>query len=188
MVNNILSLSAYWGIAVSIVGYAIGVFLNKKLKNGFVNPLLISIVFVILVLLCFHIDYDKFKTSSEMLSWLLTPATVCLAIPLYEQLSLLKDNYKAVLGMGLADELGGIDTVAAAAIIITGIVGNVFCKSVCKIFKITHPVAVGIAIGTSSHAVGTSKAFEIGEVEGAMSSLSIAVAGIITVVAIQLFV
>ena len=90
--------------------------------------------------------------------------------------------------MGLADELGGIDTVAAAAIIITGIVGNVFCKSVCKIFKITHPVAVGIAIGTSSHAVGTSKAFEIGEVEGAMSSLSIAVAGIITVVAIQLFV
>lgn len=228
MVNNILSLSAYWGIAVSIIGYAIGVLLNKKLKNGFVNPLLISIVFVILVLLCFHIDYDKFKTSSEMLSWLLTPATVCLAIPLYEQLSLLKDNYKAVLGgivagvftslisvfllcvlfnfhtdlrisllpksittaigMGLADELGGIDSVAAAAIIITGIVGNVFCKSVCKIFNITHPVAVGIAIGTSSHAVGTSKAFEIGEVEGAMSSLSIAVAGIITVIAIQIFV
>lgn len=228
MISNVLSLSAYWGIAVSIVGYAIGVFLNKKLNNGLVNPLLISIVFVILVLLCFHIDYDKFKESSEVLSWLLTPATVCLAIPLYEQLSLLKKNYKAVLGgiiagvftsllsvfalcilfnfqadlrisllpksittaigMGLADELGGIDTVAAAAIIITGIIGNVLCKSVCKMFNITHPVAVGIAIGTSSHAVGTSKAFEIGEVEGAMSSLSIAVSGIITVVAIQLFV
>ncbi|MDO4301341.1 MAG: LrgB family protein [Clostridia bacterium] len=228
MISNILTLSAYWGIAVSILGYGIGVLLNKKLKNGFVNPLLISITFVIIVLVCFNIDYEKYRESSEILSWLLTPATVCLAIPLYEQLSLLKDNYKAVLGgitagvftsllsvfllcvlfkfedgmrisllpksittaigMGLAEELGGIDTIAASAIIITGIIGNVICRSVCKVFKITHPVAVGIAIGTASHAVGTTKAFEIGEVEGAMSSLSIAVSGIITVAAIQLFV
>lgn len=228
MISNILKLSAYWGIAVSILGYGIGVLLNKKLKNGLVNPLLISIVFVISVLVCFNIDYENYRESSEILSWLLTPATVCLAIPLYEQLSLLKNNYKAVLGgiiagvftsllsvfllcvlfqfeegmrisllpksittaigMGLAKELGGIDTIAASAIILTGIIGNVLCVSVCKLFNIKHPVAIGIAIGTSSHAVGTSKAFEIGEVEGAMSSLSIAVSGIITVAAIQLFV
>lgn len=227
MINNILENSAYWGIAVSVVGYGIGVILNKKLKTGIANPLLISIVFVIAVLLVFNIDYEKYRESSEILSWLLTPATVCLAVPLYEQIHLLKKNYKAVMGgiisgvfaslisvalfcllfgldkgieisllpksittaigMSLADELGGIDTLAAAAIIVTGIVGNVMCRGVCKIFKITEPVAVGIAIGTSSHAVGTSKAFEIGEVEGAMSSLSIAVAGIITVAAIQIF-
>ena len=227
MINNILENSAYWGIAVSVVGYGIGVILNKKLKTGIANPLLISIVFVIAVLLVFNIDYEKYRESSEILSWLLTPATVCLAVPLYEQIHLLKKNYKAVMGgiisgvfaslisvalfclmfgldkgieisllpksittaigMSLADELGGIDTLAAAAIIVTGIVGNVMCGGVCKIFKITEPVAVGIAIGTSSHAVGTSKAFEIGEVEGAMSSLSIAVAGIITVAAIQIF-
>lgn len=227
MINNILENSAYWGIAVSVVGYGIGVILNKKLKTGIANPLLISIVFVIAVLLVFNIDYEKYRESSEILSWLLTPATVCLAVPLYEQIHLLKQNYKAVMGgiisgvfaslisvalfcllfgldkgieisllpksittaigMSLADELGGIDTLAAAAIIVTGIVGNVMCRGVCKIFKITEPVAVGIAIGTSSHAVGTSKAFEIGEVEGAMSSLSIAVAGIITVAAIQIF-
>ena len=227
MINNILENSAYWGIAVSVAGYGIGVLLNKKLKTGIANPLLISIVFVIAVLLVFNIDYEKYRESSEILSWLLTPATVCLAVPLYEQIHLLKKNYKAVMGgiisgvlaslisvalfcllfgldkgieisllpksittaigMSLADELGGIDTLAAAAIIVTGIVGNVMCRGVCKIFKITEPVAVGIAIGTSSHAVGTSKAFEIGEVEGAMSSLSIAVAGIITVAAIQIF-
>ena len=209
------------------MGYGIGVILNKKLKTGIANPLLISIVFVIVVLMVFHIDYEKYRESSEILSWLLTPATVCLAVPLYEQIYLLKKNYKAVMGgiisgvfaslmsvaifcllfgldkgieisllpksittaigMSLADELGGIDTLAAAAIIVTGIVGNVMCRGVCKVFKITEPVAVGIAIGTSSHAVGTSKAFEIGEVEGAMSSLSIAVAGIITVAAIQIF-
>lgn len=227
MINNILENSAYWGIAVSVVGYGIGVLLNKKLKTGIANPLLISIVFVIAVLMVFNIDYERYRESSEILSWLLTPATVCLAVPLYEQIHLLKKNYKAVMGgiisgvfaslisvalfcllfgldkgieisllpksittaigMSLADELGGIDTLAAAAIIVTGIVGNVMCRGVCKIFKITEPVAVGIAIGTSSHAVGTSKAFEIGEVEGAMSSLSIAVAGIITVAAIQIF-
>lgn len=228
MISNILNNSAYWGIAISVIGYGIGVLLNRKLKTGIANPLLISIAFVIVVLIVFNIDYEEYRESSEMLSWLLTPATICLAVPLYEQLHLLKANYKAVMGgiiagvftslisvfifciifgfsrdmeisllpksittaigMSLADELGGVDTLAAAAIIVTGIVGNVMCKGVCKVFKITEPVAVGIAIGTSSHAVGTSKAFEIGEVEGAMSSLSIAVAGIITVGAIQLFI
>lgn len=228
MINSVLENSTYWGIAVSIAGYGIGVFLNKKLKTAIANPLLISIVFVIAVLVVFNIDYEKYRASSEILSWLLTPATVCLAIPLYEQIHLLKKNYKAVtggilsgvfvslisvaffctifgldkeieisllpksittaIGMSLADELGGIDTLAAAAIIVTGILGNVMCKGVCKLFRITDPVAVGVAIGTSSHAVGTSKAFEIGEVEGAMSSLSIAVAGIITVAVIQIFV
>lgn len=104
------------------------------------------------------------------------------------KISLLPKSITTAIGMGLAEELGGIDTIAAAAIIVTGIAGNVMCKGICKVFKINEPVAVGVAIGTSSHAVGTTKAFEIGQVEGAMSSLSIAVAGIITVAAIQLFV
>ena len=67
------------------------------------------------------------------------------------------------------------------AIIISGIIGAVVAPTVCKVFKITNPVAVGVSIGTASHAVGTSKAFEIGETEGAMSSLSIGIAGVITV-------
>ena len=82
MINSVLADSAYWGIAVSVVGYGIGVLLNKKLKNGIINPLLISIAFVIAVLLIFNIDYEEYRESSEMLSWLLTPATVCLAVPL----------------------------------------------------------------------------------------------------------
>ena len=98
MINNILENSAYWGIAVSVVGYGIGVLLNKKLKTGIANPLLISIVFVIAVLMVFNIDYERYRESSEILSWLLTPATVCLAVPLYEQIHLLKQNYKAVMG------------------------------------------------------------------------------------------
>lgn len=161
------------------------------------------------------------------LSWLLTPATVCLAIPLYEEFELLKSNVRAVMcgiisgvltslitilvlamffgltheeyvtllpksittaiGMGVSEELGGYVTITVAVIIITGVIGNILAEFICKIFRIEEPIAKGIAIGSAAHAIGTAKAMEIGEVEGAMSSLSIAVAGILTVVGASVF-
>ena len=168
-----------------------------------------------------------YEDGSQLLSYLLTPSTVCLAIPLYQQMGLLKKNMKAILagilsgvftslagvwvfstlfhldkqiyatllpksittaiGMGISEELGGIVTITVAAIIITGIIGNVLAETICRVFKIEEPVAKGIAIGSSSHALGTAKALELGEIEGAMSSLSIAVAGILTVIAAPIF-
>lgn len=89
--------------------------------------------------------------------------------------------------MGVSDELGGIVTITVAVIIITGVLGNIIAEAVCKIFRIKEPVAVGIAIGSSAHAVGTARAMEIGEIQGAMSSLSIAVAGLLTVVGASVF-
>ena len=152
----------------------------------------------------------------------MTPSTVCLAVPLYQQLHLLRKNAKAVIlgitsgviisltsvlllsklfglnhqqyvtmlpksittaiGMGVSEEMGGIVTITVASIIITGILGNMMAELICKIFRITEPVAKGIAIGTSAHAVGTAKAIEMGEIEGAMSGLAIAVAGLLTVI------
>ncbi|QSX07368.1 LrgB family protein [Sedimentibacter sp. zth1] len=205
----------------------IGVLIKNKFKFDFLNPLLISIIFVIGVLTIFKIDYDTYNESAKYLSYLLTPATVCLAIPLYRQLELLKNNFKAVIvgitsgvisslgsilllsylfkftheqyvtllpksittaiGIGVSNELGGIVTITVAAIVVTGIIGNVIAMLVCKIFKIKEPVAVGLAIGTASHAIGTSKALEIGEIEGAMSSLSIAVSGLLTVIVASIF-
>ena len=210
--------SVFFGVAISILAYELGVFLKKKLKLAVFNPLLISIVAVIVFLVAFHIPY---------LSYLLTPATVCLAIPLYEQFELLKQNVAAIfaglisgvltsvicvlvlsllfhfdhaqyvtllpksittaIGMGISEELGGYVTITVAVIIITGIIGNVLAETICRVFKIEEPVAKGIAIGSSSHALGTAKALELGEIEGAMSSLSIAVAGILTVIAAPIF-
>ena len=74
------------------------------------------------------------------------------------------------------------------SISITGIFGAVMAETLCKLFQIREPIARGLAIGTASHALGTSKAMELGEIEGAMSSLSIVVAGIMTVVSICVFV
>ena len=204
-----------------------GSVLKKKLKIAILNPLLVSIIVTIVVLVVADVDYDVYNEGAKYLSWFLTPATVCLAIPLYEQWELLKHNYKAVLGgivagvitslttvlvlckvmglshkdyvtllpksittaigMGVSEELGGYVTITVAVIIITGVIGNMLAETVCRIFKIEEPVAKGIAIGASSHAVGTVKAMEIGEIEGAMSSLAIAVAGVLTVIGATIF-
>ena len=102
-------------------------------------------------------------------------------------MTLLPKSITTAIGIGVSEELGGISTITVAVIVITGVLGNVIGQAVCKIFRIYEPIAVGLSFGTSAHAIGTSKALELGEVEGAMSSLSIAVAGLLTVVAASLF-
>ena len=225
--KELLNSSLYFGVTVSIAGYGIGLFLKRKFKWGFLNPLLLAIIFVIIVLQVFGIDYEVYDETAKYLSYLLTPATVCLAIPLYQQIELLKKNLTAVvlgivagvfsslgsvfgmaylvglshkeyvtllpksittaIGIGVSEELGGFTTITVAVIIVTGVLGNVIGEQICKIFRIQEPVAVGLALGTSAHAIGTTKALELGEVQGAMSSLSIAVAGLITVVGASVF-
>lgn len=225
--NEFFANAAFAGVSVSLISYMIGVYLKKKLNVGLFNPLLISIAVTIIFLVLAHIDYDAYNEGARYLSWLLTPATVCLAIPLYEEFELLKSNVRAVMcgiisgvltslitilvlalffgltheeyvtllpksittaiGMGVSEELGGYVTITVAVIIITGVIGNILAEFICKIFRIEEPIAKGIAIGSAAHAIGTAKAMENGEVEGAMSSLSIAVAGILTVVGASVF-
>jgi predicted murein hydrolase (TIGR00659 family) len=225
--SEFLRESVFFGAFISILAYECGSFLKKKWGLAIFNPLLVGIVLVIVILAVFHIPYETYNDGAKYISYLLTPATVCLAIPLYEQIELLKKYAGAILagiisgiitscgcvlvlsllfgldhktyvtllpksittaiGMGVSEELGGYVTITVAVIIITGILGNIMAETVCRIFRITESVAKGVAIGTASHAVGTAKAIEIGEVEGAMSGLSIAVAGLLTVVAAPLF-
>lgn len=219
--------SIYFGIVLSLAAYALGVWLKRKLKWGFVNPLLVSVIVIIGVLLLFDIDYASFNEGGKYISYLLTPATVCLAIPMYKQLHLLKAYKKAVvfgllagvlaslasvlalsalfglthrqyvtllpksittaIGLGVSEELGGFTAITVAVIIITGLIGNVTAQGFCRLLRIKDPVAVGLAIGASSHALGTAKALELGEVQGAMSSLAIVVAGLLTAVGASVF-
>lgn len=219
--NHFFEESMFAGVALSLLAYALGVVLKKKFKLGIFNPLLISIAVTILVIVFGKVDYEVYHEGAKYLSYLLTPATVCLAIPLYEQWELLKKNVKAVIaglvtgtitslttvfvlalicrlsheeyvtllpksittaiGMGVSEELGGYVAITVAVIIITGVLGNMLGETICKVFRITEPISKGLAIGASSHAIGTAKAMEMGEIEGAMSSLAIAVSGILTV-------
>ena len=104
-----------------------------------------------------------------------------------EYVTLLPKSITTAIGMGVSEELGGIVTITVAVIIITGVLGNIIGEFVCKIFHITDSVAKGIALGSAAHAIGTAKALELGEVEGAMSGLSIAVSGVLTVILSILF-
>ena len=96
--------------------------------------------------------------------------------------SLLPKSITIPMGMELSRIIGGIPSITIASIVITGITGGVEAPIVCKVCKIKHPVAQGIAIGTSAHAIGTAKALEMGEVQGAMSSLAIGVCGVFTTI------
>lgn len=219
--------SLFFGVAVSLVAYEVGLLLRRKFALALLNPLLIAICCVILFNKSLGIPYQEYYEGAKYLSYLLTPATVALAVPLYRQLTLLRKNWLAIvcglgagiiagglgilalsvlfgldhqlyvtllpksvttaIGMELSRELGGVVAITTAVIIVTGIVGNVIGEFVFSLFRIKHPIAKGLALGNAAHAIGTAKAMELGEVEGAMSSLAIAVSGILTVVSASVF-
>ncbi len=225
--REFISQSAYFGIVLSISAYFVGVIIKRRINLFIFNPLLIAIALTIIILLASGIDYESYYNSTKYLNYLLTPATVCLAIPLYEQFKQLKNNSTAIfigiasgvltslttifimallfglnhyeyvtllpksittaIGIGLAEELSGYVSITVASIVITGLFGNIAGDIICKLTGITNPIAKGIAIGTASHVMGTAKAMKMGEIEGAMSSLSVAVAGCMTVAAAIIF-
>ena len=221
LLNGFLSGSAAWGVMLTLAAFALGTLINRATGKAIFNPLLLGSIFVIILLSVLNIPYADYKASASPVNYLLLPATISLAIPLYEKWDLLKENAAAIIAgisvgtlvslgsalalalalgltreqyatllpksvttaisMDVAAELGGI-------VILTGIAGNLLAESVCKWFHITDPIAKGVGIGTSAHAVGTSKALQMGEVEGAMSGLSIAVAGVLTAILCPFFV
>ena len=223
-----LNESAFFYTFITLAFYLICLFIHKKLRWAWFNPLLMAIVFTVIMLLAGNIEYEVYESNTKLIGYFLTPATACLAVPLYEKLSQLRKNALAILvgifsgvitsalciiaiafifkldkallasflpksvttaiGIGVAEELGGIVALTAISIIVTGIAGNIFAETVCRVFKITNPVAIGAAIGTSSHAGGTAKAIQLGQTEGAISGLAIAVAGIMTVIVVPIFI
>lgn len=225
--NGFTESSVFFGAVLSLAAYGAGALLKKKFRLAVFNPLLIAAVLIIAFLSITKINYEAFADGAKYISYLLTPATVALAIPLYKQFSLLKRNTAALaagiisgvlssflsvaamavifkfsheeyvtflpksittaIGMGVSEELGGYVSISAASIIITGILGNITAEFIFKIFRIRDPIAKGIALGTASHAIGTAKAMELGETEGAMSSLAIILSGILTVAGAMLF-
>lgn len=228
MLNEVLKDSVFFGVAISILAYYIGEKLREKWKLPIFNPLLIASILVIAVLLICNIDYEIYDQGAKYITFLLTPATICLALPLYRQIEVLKKNVAAVvvsilcgciahaliilgiaavfhvdkiltisflpksvttpIAIGICGEMGGIQSVTVVGVVAAGILGSIIGPPVFKIFRITEPVAQGLGFGTPSHAIGTSKALETGEIQGAMSSLAIVVTGILTVVIVPMVV
>ena len=207
-------------VALTLLTYQGAVWLQKKLRSSFCNPILVSVVLVLLVLSLTGYENGTYQEGMKQLSWLITPATVCLAIPMYEQLAILKKNWQAILagitagaaaslmmvllfclavgfdreltisllpksvtsaiGVPLSQLSGGIGAITTPAIILTGIIANVLSEPLFRLLNITDPIARGVAMGTSGHVIATSKANELDPLTGAVSSLSLVVAGLLT--------
>lgn len=214
--------SPFFGIALSVIAFWVGVRIQKKTGLVLCNPLLIAIVLASAVLLVCRIPYESYNQGGAIINMFLAPATACLAVSIYTQINLLKENWLPILvgctagsitsmgsiyimcrlfrldeavsaslipksvttpiAVSISANLSGIQAITVVAVIITGILGSILAPVLIKLFRVKDPVAAGLAIGACSHAVGTSKALELGETEGAMSGLAIGICGILTVI------
>lgn len=213
--------SPFFGVALSVLAFWVGVKIQKKTGLVVCNPLLIGVILVIGLLLALGIPYENYDQGGSLINLFLSPATACLAVAIYSKVQLLKENWLPILvgcvvgslvsmgsilglcrlfglddamtasllpksvttpiAVSVAQAYGGIPSITVVAVILTGILGSILAPLLIRLFRVKDPIAAGLAIGACSHAVGTSKALELGETEGAMSGLAIGVCGLVTV-------
>ena len=220
--TQILSQSGFFAVALTVTAFCIGAACQRKWKKAILNPILIGAALVMLTLWVLDIPVQQYQQDCKLLTYLITPATICLAIGFYEQLQKLKKHLRAILigvtggtlasllsvwllsrlfgfsqvltvsllpksvtsaiGVVLSEQAGGVGALTTAIIIITGIFGNAVGPALSKLFRLRDPISQGVGFGTASHVVGTSRAAEISPLVGAVSSLSLTLAGLITAV------
>lgn len=218
--NEFLGSSSYFSVVLTLGVFSAAMLLQKRWKIAILNPILISAAVIIAVLGLLDIPGSTYQAGCRVLSFLLTPATLCLAIGFYEQFRALKDHLWAVcagvlagtvaslgsiyllsgllglndlltvsllpksvttaIGVALSDEIGGVAAITTAAISVTGTFGNIAGPALCRLFRFRDPVVQGVALGTSAHVIGTSRAAEMSALAGAVSSLSLTLAGLVT--------
>lgn len=215
-----------FSLVLILASYIFAGFLQKKTKLSILNPLLVSVLIIIGVLLIFDIPLSAFNEGGDIVTMFLAPVTALLALSIYRQRELVKKNFVAILvgtvvgaivsigsiivlanilglddrltsslvpksvttpiALAVSETLGGIPGITVCALILSGLFGNILAPVLIKLLRLNDPVATGIAIGSSSHALGTVTALELGEDIGAISSIAIPFSGIITVI-ISLF-
>ena len=220
--TEFLNASTFFCVSLTLIAFCAASALQRKWKLAVLNPILLSAAAVMAMLKVLGISNEAYQAGCQILSFLLTPATICLSISFYEQFRNLKKHLAAVaagviagtvasigavwglsrafgldgsilasllpksvttaIGVALSTELGGVAAITTAAIIVTGILGNIIGPALCKIFRLTDPVAQGAAFGTAAHVIGTTRALEMNALAGAVSSLSLTLAGIVTCV------
>ena len=220
--HEFISGSTFFAVTLALVVYSFADMLQKKVKTPLLNPLVVTSAVIIVLLLALDIPNEVFQDGCQVLSYLLTPATICLSISFYEKfqalkrylpavfagvaagslcslasvyllcrillvdrtvmLSLMPKSVTTAIGLALSSELGGITAVTTVAIVITGNIGNMAGPALCRLLRLDDEIARGVAFGTASHVIGTSKAIELSQLTGAVSGLSLTLAGIVTCV------
>jgi putative effector of murein hydrolase len=223
--TELLNLELF-SVLLTLLAYQAGAWLQKKTKTPLCNPIAVGVVLVLIFMALTGLENQTYQAANVRLSWLMTPATVCLAIPMYQQLEILKKNWRAMvagiaagalsclamvllcgilfrfdreltislmpksvtsaIGVPLSAINGGIQSITTAAIILTGILASVMGPVLCRVFRLKDEISRGVAFGTAGHVIGTAKANEFSPLTGAVSSLSLVVAGLLTAVVLPL--
>ncbi|MGF1723903.1 CidB/LrgB family autolysis modulator [Photobacterium nomapromontoriensis] len=208
-----------WLVTTLVVFYSAR-YLSKRFQHPIINPLLISLLVIIPLLIWLKVPYETYFEQNKVINALLEPAVVALAFPLYEQLHQIRQKWKVIfsacligsvlsmitgagiavlmgadaqltasilpksvttpIAMAVADQIGGVPSVAAIMVIIAGLFGAVVGYPLFRMLGIHAPIAKGLTMGTVSHALGTAKAAEEDFQEGAFSSLALVICGVIT--------
>jgi len=215
-----------WTVGLTIGVYVGFYYLQDRFKISLLNPLLLTSTFIVIFLCVTNINYDTYQEGTKMISFFIGPATVSLALPLYEKLPILKKHWKTIISvlivgvvihaltiagivfilhttdemiatmipksvttpiaMAVSESLGGIKNLTVVIVVLTGVLGILIAPPIFKLFKITSPIARGLSLGAASHAVGTTKAIEYGDLDASVATLSLIITGLLTVIAAPL--
>lgn len=212
--------AVWWSLPLTLVVFFGVRHLSRLVKSPLLNPLLVSMVIIIPLLVMTHTPYSRYFAGSKILNDCLQPAVVALAFPLYEQLHQIRARWKSIItlcfigslvamvsgtaialwmgatpeiaasimpksvttpiAMAVGASIGGVPAISAVCVIFVGILGAVLGHTLLNAMHITTKAARGLAMGSSSHALGTARCAEMDYQEGAFSSLALVICGIIT--------
>jgi predicted murein hydrolase (TIGR00659 family) len=222
-----LAASPLLTLTLTLLAYQGGLWLHAKSNhNALVNPVLVAMSVIVALLTLTGTQYSTYFDGAQFVHFLLGPATVALAIPLYRQVQQVRKSLLAItvavtcgsltaaltavgiawllgastqtmlslapksvttpVAMGISEQLGGLPTLTAVAVILTGIIGAMTATGLLKMLGINNSQAGGLAIGVASHGIGTARAFQINEVAGAFSGLAMGLNALATALLLPL--
>ncbi|RVU36277.1 LrgB family protein [Hwanghaeella grinnelliae] len=222
-----LSASPLAGLTFTLVAYQVGLWIHGKCKrHPLVNPVLIAVALLSTLLILTDTEYGTYFEGAQFVHFLLGPATVALAVPLYRQfahvrrsaaalavalvvgsltaagsavgiawlldgstallVSLAPKSATAPIAMAIAEDMGGLPTLTAVLVMLTGIIGAAFGTGVLNLIRVHDPRVQGFALGLASHGIGTARAVQLGETAAAFSGLAMGLNGLATAVLLPL--
>ncbi len=222
-----LSASPLLHLTLTLAAYVSASALYRRFHSTpLLNPVLISVVAIVAILYATHTSYDTYFKGAQFVHFLLGPAVVALAVPLYRQfervrksglailvsllcgsitaaasavliawllgahaisiISLAPKSVTAPVAMGISEQIGGLPSLTAALVILTGITGAMLGPSVVRLIGVKDHAALGLALGTASHGIGTARALQVHEIAGAFSGLAMGLNALATAILLPL--
>lgn len=219
---NNLTHAAWFGLLLTLGVWELSMWLFRRRPSPLLNPVAVTVVVVIAVLLLLNVDYAAYNEGGKWLSFLLGPAVVALAVPLVRQIEQVKSNLLAILvslvcgavtgivsavglvalchgskalamtlapksvttpiAIGIAEKIGGVPPLAAAVVVLTGILGSLLGPELMRWLGIRSPLAQGLGLGAAAHGIGTARALREGPLMGGMSGIAMTLNGLLTAV------